>query len=287
MQSDQRKENPYGNRPLQPQERYRLYLDESGDHVFRDFTNLSHRFLCLLGCWFKTDVYLTFQQNLENLKSQYLPHHPDEPVVLHREDMVNARGAFKALRDESVRNAFDNDLLEVIRQADFTVVAVLIDKQALLQSYGDGSAHPYHLALGFMLQRYAGFLNHISRAGDVMAESRGGAEDRLLGDSYERVFKQGVWMSSEESFQAALTSSRLKLKSKNANVAGLQLADLLGHPVKQWTLKQHGYLEEDLAPFAQRLMLVVEPKFNRHLYNGRLEGYGVVIYPTHRGLSQR
>jgi hypothetical protein len=26
---------------------------------------------------------------------------------------------------------------------------------------------------------------------------------------------------------------------------GLQLADLLGHPVKQWTLKQHGYLAED------------------------------------------
>jgi hypothetical protein len=112
-----------------------------------------------------------------------------------------------------------------------------------------------------------------------MAESRGGAEDRLLGDSYERVFKQGVWMSGEESFQAALTSSRLKLKSKNANVAGLQLADLLGHPVKQWTLKQHGYLEEELAPFAQRLMRIVEPKFNRHLYDGRLDGYGVVIYP--------
>lgn len=279
MQADQRKENPFGNRPLQPQERYRLYLDESGDHVFRDFTNLSHRFLCLLGCWFKTDAYLIFQQNLENLKSRYLPHHPDEPVVLHREDMMNSRGAFKALRDETIRHAFDNDLLEIIRQADFKVVAVLIDKQSLLQSYGDSSAHPYHLALGFMLQRYAGFLNHISRAGDVMAESRGGAEDRLLGDSYERVFKQGVWISSETFFQAALTSSRLKLKSKTANVAGLQLADLLGHPVKQWTLKKHGYLEEDLAPFAQRLMQIIEPKFNRHLYNGRLEGYGVVIYP--------
>jgi hypothetical protein len=196
--------------------------------------------------------------------------------------MINARGAFKVLRDESVRNAFDNDLLEIIQQADFTVVAVLIDKEALLQPYGDGSAHPYHLALGFMLQRYAGYLNHISRAGDVMAESRGGAEDRLLGDSYERVFKQGVWMTNEEAFQAALTSSRLKLKSKNANVAGLQLADLLGHPVKQWTLKQHGYLTEELAPFAQRLMQVVEPKFNHHLYNGKLDGYGVVIYPIRK-----
>ncbi len=193
--------------------------------------------------------------------------------------MLNARGAFKALREESRRIAFDSDLLNVIKQADFRVVAVVIDKQALLESYGDGAAHPYHLALGFMLQRYAGYLNHISRAGDVMAEARGGAEDRLLKDSYERVFKQGVWVTGAETFQAALTSSQLKLKAKSGNVAGLQLADLLGHPVKQWILKQHGLLTEDLAPFAQKLMEIVELKFNRHLYDGHVEGYGVVLYP--------
>jgi hypothetical protein len=110
MQSDDRKDNPHGKRPLEPLERYRLYLDESGDHVFRDFSQLAHRFLCLLGCWFKTESYLQFQRELENLKAIHLPHHPDEPVVLHREDMVNARGAFKNLRDAAKRAAFDNDL---------------------------------------------------------------------------------------------------------------------------------------------------------------------------------
>jgi hypothetical protein len=159
------------------------------------------------------------------------------------------------------------------------VVAVLIDKQALLQAYGDGAAHPYHLALGFMLQRYASYLNHIGRAGDVMAEARGKVEDRLLVDSYERVFTQGVWMTNAQVFQAALTSSQLKLKSKAVNVAGLQLADLLGHPVKQWALKRYGLTTDELAPFAQRLMTIVEPKFNRHLYDSKLEGYGIVLYP--------
>ena len=279
MQTDQRKENPYGNRPISPLERYRLYLDESGDHVFRDFSQLAHRFLCLLGCWFKTESYLQFRRELENLKAIHLPHHPDEPVVLHREDMLNARGAFKDLRDMAKRAAFDDDLLACIKKADFWVVAVLIDKQALLQAYGEGAAHPYHLALGFMLQRYAGYLNHIGRAGDVMAESRGKVEDRLLADSYERVFKQGVWMTNAQVFQAALTSSQLKLKSKSANVAGLQLADLLGHPVKQWALKRYSFSTDELAPFAQRLLTVVEPKFNRHLSDNRLDGYGIVIYP--------
>lgn len=279
MQPMIRKENPFGKRPLDPLDRFRLYLDESGDHVFRDFSLLAHRVLCLLGVWFKTENYVHFQSDLENLKSIHLPHHPDEPVVLHREDMINTRRAFSGLRDNPKRVAFDDDLLMCIEKADFRVVAVLIDKQALLHAYGDSLAHPYHLALGFMLQRYAGYLNHIGHSGDVMAESRGGAEDRLLKDSYERIFNQGVWMNSAAYFQEALTSSQLKLKPKTANIAGLQLADLLGHPVKQWTLREYGLLEEDLAPFAQRLMRVIEPKFNRHLYDNRMKGYGFVVYP--------
>jgi len=113
-----------------------------------------------------------------------------------------------------------------------------------------------------------------------MAEVRGGAEDKLLKDSYERVFKQGVWMTNAQVFQSALTSNQLKLKSKSANVAGLQLADLLGHPVKQWALKRYDVLSDELAPFAQQLMKIVEPKFNRHLYKGQVTGYGKVIFPA-------
>jgi hypothetical protein len=86
-------------------------------------------------------------------------------------------------------------------------------------------------------------------------------------------------MTRSEVFQSALTSSELKLKPKSANISGLQLADLLGHPVKQWTLHRFGHAAEALAPFARRLMGVVEGKFNRHLYDGRVEGYGVVLFP--------
>ena len=80
-------------------------------------------------------------------------------------------------------------------------------------------------------------------------------------------------------FQAALTSREIKLKQKSANVAGLQLADLLGHPAKQWVLRHHGLLTDPEPPFAQRLMHIVRAKFNRHLYDGRIDGYGMVLYP--------
>lgn len=266
-------------RPSSFEDRYRLYLDESGDHVFRETEEIAHRYLCLLGCWFRNPEYLQFHNAIEALKTLHLPHHPDDPVVLHREDMINARKAFKVLRDDAARERFDRDLLQVIQNANFRVVAVVFDKQRLRFNFGEDAAHPYHLGLGFLLQRFAGYLNHINRVGDIVGESRGGVEDRLLKDSYSRVYERGVWMTPAHAFQSAFTSKELKLKPKSANIAGLQLADLLGHPVKHWVLRQYGVGAGEAAPFAARLVQAINGKFNRHLYDGRTEGYGFVVYP--------
>jgi len=268
------------SRPRAFEDRYRLYLDESGDHVYREVEDIPHRFLCLLGCWFQNPDYLEFHKSLDQLKSKYFTHHPDDPVVLHREDIINRRKAFKILRDNDVRDQFDDDLLDVISKAQFRVVAVVIDKLELRTAYGEQSAHPYHLAMGFMLQRYAGYLNHINRVGDVMAEARGGAEDRLFSDSYTRIYERGTWMTEPSFFQGALTSRQLKLKQKSANISGLQLADVLCHPVKQYVLQQYGFVgTEELGDFAKRVHWIVAKKFNAHLYDRRVEGYGYVLYP--------
>lgn len=246
--------------------------------MFRHPTHESHRFLCLLGCWFRGADYLKFHEALTAFKQTHIPHNPDEPLILHREDIANARGSFWRLRDPAARAAFDDDLLMLIDRAAFRVVAVVIDKLRLQERY-PVPAHPYHLALGFLLQRYCGYLNHVNRVGDVLAESRGGAEDRLLKDSYSRVYQRGVWMTRAESLQQALTSKELKIKPKSANTSGLQLADMLSHPVRQAIAREAGLLATSPAPFAQRLLLTLQAKFNRHLYDGRIEGYGKVLFP--------
>jgi hypothetical protein len=51
------------------------------------------------------------------------------------------------------------------------------------------------------------------------------------------------------------------------------------HPAKLWVLRHFSLLDNAPAPFADRLMNVVEEKFNRHLYNNRIDGYGFVLYP--------
>ena len=264
--------------PIDPEERFRLYIDESGDHVFRHLEKESHRYLCLLGCWFRTHEYRAFHVALEDFKQRHIPHNPDEPLILHREDIINRRGRFWRLRDPQRAKAFDDELLDLIARTNFKVVAVVIDKKGLREQYPT-PAHPYHLAIGFMLQRYCGYLNHINRQGDAMAESRGGKENRLLMDSYSRHYERGAWMTGSDFFQRALTSRKLKIEQKSANIAGLQLADLLGNPVRKTIVIEKGHAEGVLSAFAERIVRAVDGKFNRHLYDGRVWGYGKVLFP--------
>ena len=52
----------------------------------------------------------------------------------------------------------------------------------------------------------------------MMAESRGGKEDRRLKDSFHRLWEHGTKFVVPEHFQKSLTSGELKVKS-NENLA--------------------------------------------------------------------
>jgi hypothetical protein len=44
-------------------------------------------------------------------------------------------------------------------------------------------------------------------------------------------------------------------------------------------MREQQLVESAPAPFAQRLLDAVADKFNRHLYDGRIWGYGKVLFP--------
>lgn len=263
-------------------QRYRLYVDESGDHVFHDEKRLAepgHRYLALVGCWFPQGVkYLEFHRALERLKQKHFPHSPDDPVILHRKEIIHCSGAFWRLRDDRARASFDDDLCALVGCTEFSLVGVCVDKLALKRKYLN-PFHPYHLALGFLLQRYCGWLNHSNRTGDVMAESRGGSEDTRLKNAYDHIWTHGDRHHKSEFYRQALTSREAKLKKKSENTAGLQVADLLARAVRDDILQEQGTLNEGMAPFDARLLDVTRPKYNCHLYDGRIAGYGRVFFP--------
>lgn len=263
------------------EKRYRLYIDESGDHVNRDEKSLQevgHRYLALVGCFFVESAYVPFHSALETLKQKHFPHNPDEPVILHRSDMIACRGPFWRLREEDCRQAFEADFLGVLRDSCYKVIAIVIDKLVHKQTY-QITFHPYHMALDFMLQRYCGFLNHISARGDVMAERRGKAEDDLLKKAYRHIYTCGDMRHGADFNQRALATKDIKLKDKKANVSGLQLADNLAHPVRQEILLDHHMIPDPGEIFGKRISEAIQGKYNRHLYDGRVAGYGKVLFP--------
>lgn len=257
--------------------RYRLHIDESGDHAYNLLDRPDHRYLALLGVWFRHEEdYVPFVDELNVFKRALFGPRPDKPpVVLRRSDIIGRKGPFGILRDDATRKRFDDGLLAVLRQARFTLIVVVIDKKQHLERY-KSPMHPYHYCLHAVLDRYSGYLNFKNAVGDVMAEARGGEEDRQLLLAYRQVHQGGTLLFGREHHQRALTTNEMKLRKKQANIAGLQLADLLAHPVKQAMLRRRRLIEWSPSPFAEALLGIARKNANRQEYQGTVDGYGAV-----------
>jgi len=120
-----------------------------------------------------------------------------------------------------------------------------------------------------MLERFTFFLNRHDAKGDVLAESRGGKEDRKLKDSFRRLVDHGNDFVSPEQFAWALTSKELKVKPKANNICGLQIADLVAHPSRNEILFEKGLIDSP-APFARRILEILQSKYDQ--LNGRVYG---------------
>jgi len=232
----------------------------------------------LLGLFVEAETYRdSFHPAFESLQQRHFPHNPDEPVILHRKELLNRQGPFWRLRDEGNAQRFNTDLLQFLADQDYGVIGVTIDKKAHIQRYAGGAYHPYHYCSAALLERYIGFLNFHNAQGDVLAESRGGAEDLQLKEAYMTLYKAGTYYRWAGSFQRALTSKELKLKPKSANIAGLQVADLLAYPVKQEILLERRLITDPGDVFGRDLCRVIASKYNRQIYQGRVQGYGKVF----------
>jgi hypothetical protein len=257
---------------------YRLYVDESGDHTYREVDDPGKRYLGITGSIIRMEYYRdVLSPGLENLKRRHFNYDPDEPPILHRTDLVNRKGCFWVLRNEEKRQLFDDDLLAFFREGQFGLITVVIDKKSHNERYGDFAFHPYHYCITALLERYCGFLNFYNAKGDVMAESRGGTENRKLKRAYERVYDEGTQWRGAEFFSKVLTSKKLKIKDKKANITGLQLSDLLAYPIKQEILLEHGLIRDPGEVFGKRVCEVVSEKHNRQHYTGRISGYGKIL----------
>lgn len=173
--------------------KFRIYIDEVGNPDLESSDNPNHRFLSLTGVILNLEhVQQTVHPQMEALKTRYFVHHPDEPVVFHRSEMVNCLPPFHPLKDRDIRQRFDVELLGLLRSWEYTVLSVCLDKKNHRETYTVWRYDPYHYCLMILLERFVFFLNRSKAVGDALAESRGGKEDRRLKDAYLRLWEHGT-----------------------------------------------------------------------------------------------
>jgi hypothetical protein len=256
---------------------YRLYIDESGDHTLQVVDDDNRRYLGLIGIWFDWGApYRTFARELQELKDRIFGPHPDDDrICFHRKDIVERRGVFGRLRDPALNQRFERELLDLVEKASFWMSCVVVDKNLYISRTERDLFNPYHHCIAALLERYGGWLDQAGAKGDVMAESRGSKEDQQLRHEFESTTAKGTSRHSAEWFQRVLTSSKIKLKKKEHDIAGLQLADLLAYPLKREIVaEQRGKLPRH--DFSARLLEAARPKMSCRPGGGSVSGYGKV-----------
>jgi hypothetical protein len=244
--------------------KYRIYIDEVGNPDLESSDNPNHRFLSLTGVIIELGyIEKIVHPQMEALKAKYFRHHPDEPVIFHRKEMVNAKPPFEILREQNIRGKFDSELLILMKIWDYTVISVCLDKKIHKETYTTWRYDPYHYCMAVLLERFVFFLNRVQCHGDVMAESRGGKEDMRLKASFHRLWENGTEYLAPEQFQKVLTSSQLKIKPKANNIAGLQLVDLIAHPSRNEILSEQSLLVGKIYPFAEAVIEILQTKYDQ------------------------
>ncbi len=205
---------------------YIVFVDESGSPTLSPI-DPNHPVFVLVFCVIKKSVYCDFiQPAVKRLKFDFFGH---DMTVLHSADIRKRRGEFNILMNKQNREAFLERLDAIIISSKVDIITSIIDKNALVD---DNLAHdnPYYIAMDMCLlnlDRYLQDNQQVGKLTHIIAEARGKAEDKDLMTAFEhsvRVFPKFAPEFGTMEF-------KLKFAEKKINSAGLQLADLFGHPI--------------------------------------------------------
>lgn len=269
------------DRDFYKNKKYRLYLDESGDHTFKKIEDSNKKFFSITGSILSYSIYKSpIHEAFQKIKSSFFTWHSDEPVIFHQDDMVYTRGYFKIFINEKVKDDFDRQLLSILEDNEYIVITVVVDKEKQKKKHGipGDEFNPYHFGFRCILERYCYFLNTVNSIGDIWAEPRGRGVgvDEKLNNVYTDVLKNGTFFhQNPKFFTDVLINEKIEFRSKECNIAGLQLSDLLARNSKMDILINKDLIPDRRGVFSLRLSKILESKYLRNFKTGKLWGYGM------------
>ena len=226
--------------------RYRMYVDESGDHVMEPskWSTPDARYLGLTGVVIASETYRTHTHpDFEALKQKFFPHDPDYPVILVRQKITQKRGIFRTLQDAEVATQWEGQILQFLESNISHLITVVMDKEAYGNTESQTTQQPYSHCVCALTIEYSQWLHKVGGSGDVMIESRRGKADSELREFYTNLMSASG-AGSETHLPLDPVGSELKLERKSDNITGLQLADLIAYS------STRGILLENARPLA-------------------------------------
>lgn len=238
-----------------------VFVDESGDHGLKSIDPNYPMFVLAFCIFRKTEYATTLVSELKHFKFKHFGH---DQVILHETDIRKDRGDFSILKTREKKEAFLNELSDIVEATPFTFVATAVLKEKLLARYVKPD-NPYHVALGFGLERVFFYLQSIGETGaktHIVVEKRGKQEDEELELEFRRV-------CDGNNYQGVALPFEIVFADKKSNSAGLQMADLLARPVGMKILRPEQ---------PNRAYDIIERKFYRN-ERGQYKGCGLKCFP--------
>jgi len=202
---------------------YIIYVDESGDHSLTQIDPLYPVFVLVFCIFRKTDYAHIITPLFNQFKLQFFGH---DLTILHTREIRKSQNDFSILLNETTRIGFFEHLNLVMEKIPFTIIASIIDKTEL-KLKNIKAVNPYHLALKFCIERTMLFFREEEQGNKktfLIVEGRGREEDRQL----EAIFQT---MANGENSLGIKLPIQMRFASKQTNIIGLQVADLVAHPI--------------------------------------------------------
>ena len=259
---------------------YRIFIDEVGDHGMKNFDTVGQRYLSLFGVIVEDGhMRRCIEPEMQRIKAKYFQGKQGEAIIFHRADLTQKKRPFHALRDALVQQEFTDEILDCYSRWDYTAIVVAIDKDQHLQQYGEWRFEPYHYCFKALLERYVQFLRSKDGQGDVLIEARDQMVDRQLKLHFRELYNVGTGPVPSTLFRKHLTSNELKLKTKKADVCGLQLADMLAVAAHYDLLVRYRRVESHDSAMGRAIAQILERSKYRRSWLGAVDGYGRKMLP--------
>ena len=242
-----------------PYSPYIVYVDESGDHSLEKIDD-NYPVFVLSFCVFEKQNYVDRVVPLfQKLKFKYFGH---DLVVLHEREIVKGTGPFSG-KSLAEKEAFLEDLNQVLSDSPFTIISACIDKRALRSTYAN-PANPYDISVKMCLERLHLFLKNVGDNGGpchVAFEGRGKKEDAELELAFLRACTANTTGEKIDCIPI--------FRPKGVNSSGLQIADLVARPIGRHVMNPSQ---------PNRAYEILETKFRRSS-SGKIMGYGLKCFP--------